>query len=165
MDAFSDDLVCFTDGSAINNGKTGCKAAFAVVWPGKSEYNYAAKISQASTSATATNNRAEYSAVIYALKQATTLDPTCEKTLHVYTDSQLLISSMTVWIHGWKKSGFKTKQKTPVANIDLVKELDALIQQRRTEFHHVKAHTNGTTWEAIHNDIVDKLAYSTANGI
>lgn len=151
------DLVCFTDGSAINNGKTYCKAAFAVIWPDNEDFNYADKVLPA------TNNRAEYSAVIYALKQADIIDASNTRPLHIYTDSMLLINSLTVWIHGWKKNNFMTKNKTKVANIDLVLELDNLIHKRKTHFHHVKAHTGGTSWEAKYNDMADKLARLTTN--
>ena len=153
----NDNLICFTDGSAINNGKIYCKAAFAVIWPDHPTFNYSDKVLPA------TNNRAEYSAVIYALIQANEIDPTCQKHLHVYTDSMLLINSLTIWMKTWKKNGFITKNKTKVLNIDLLLELDQLIQKRITHFHHVKAHTNANTWEAKYNDMADKLARLTTS--
>lgn len=155
LDKPEHNLICFTDGSAINNGKTYCKAAYAVIWPDYPDFNYGDKVLPA------TNNRAEYSGAICALKQANIIDPIYKLQLHIYTDSMLLINSMTKWLSGWKKNGFMTKNKTKVLNQDLLLELDKLVQKRRTHFHHVKAHTNASTWEAKYNDMADKLARLT----
>ena len=148
-------LICFTDGSCVNNGKSCAKSGFAVVWPYHPELNYAEKM----TDNHQTNNRAEFTAVIYAIKQADeVLDVARLKTLIVYTDSMLLINSLTQWLPGWKKRGWKKADNKDVLNQDLLKTLDQLIQDRKVVFRHVKAHTNKTDWESVNNDIVDKLA-------
>ena len=147
------ELVCFTDGSAINNGKLYATAAF----PDFSEYNYSDKVTPA------TNNRAEYSAVIHAFKQADDIDISNTKQLHVYTDSMLLINTCTKWLSGWKKNNFMTKNKTKVANLDLVMKLDECMKKRKVIFTHVRAHTGANTWEAKYNDLVDKMARNANN--
>lgn len=147
-------LICFTDGSAINNGKANAKAGYGVAWPYRPELDCCAPVEPA------TNNRAEYCAVLRALEQADELDPERKKTLIVYTDSQLLINSVTKWLPGWRRAGYKKADGSPVANIDLVKKLEATTASRKTAFRHVRAHTGAATWEAQHNDRVDKLAKS-----
>jgi ribonuclease HI len=145
-------LICFTDGSAINNGFANAKAAFGVVWPFHPEFDYGEPIHPA------TNNRAEYSALIHAIRQAEELDPSREKTLIVYTDSMLLINSLTKWLPGWRKNGYKKSDGQIIMNLDLVKILEAQMSERKLSMRHVKAHTGGKDWESIYNDKVDKLA-------
>lgn len=71
----------------------------------------------------------------------------------VRTDSNLLIQSMTMWIKGWKKNGWKKRDNTPVLNVDLVKQLDYLMNKIKVRFEHVSAHVG------IHgNEMADKLA-------
>jgi ribonuclease HI len=146
-------IVCFTDGSAINNGKPNARGSYAVVWPDYPEYNVSACIPQP-----ATNNRAEYSGVIAAFDQADLIDPTRTRPLHVHTDSQLLVYSLTKWLPGWKARGWIKSDNKPVLNKDLLLILDQKMKERKAEFRHVKAHTGLNSWEAIHNDHADKLA-------
>jgi ribonuclease HI len=151
------DLVCFTDGACSANGKKNAKAGFAVVWPSAEEYNH----SQRLLGDLQTNNRAEYSAVIHALEQANQIiDPSGEKNLHIYTDSMLLIKTVTEWMGSWKKNNWKKKTGDQIiANLDLVKTLDEYISKRpNVTFHHVKAHTKKMDWESIYNAKVDKMA-------
>ncbi|NDE43485.1 MAG: ribonuclease HI, partial [Burkholderiaceae bacterium] len=68
-----------------------------------------------------TNNRMEISAVIHALKalkQPSVVD--------LYTDSQYVQKGVSEWLSGWKARGWKTADKSPVKNVDLWQELDAL---------------------------------------
>lgn len=145
-------LICFTDGSTINNGAKDAKGGFATVWPFHPESNYSQHLPNS------TNNKAEYSAIIHAIKQADELDPTKTKTLIIYTDSMLLINSMTKWISGWKRNEWKKSDGKPVLNQDLIKTIDELSKTRKVSYKHVRAHTNSQTWEAIHNDKADKMA-------
>jgi ribonuclease HI len=93
-------LICFTDGSCRNNGKPNAIASYAIVWPFHPELDYATRLE----GKVQTNNRAEYQAVISALEQSVLLDPGYSKTLIIYTDSMLLINSVTQWMHNWKKN-------------------------------------------------------------
>lgn len=150
-------LVCFTDGACISNGKKEAKAGWAVVWPDKEEHNHSEKLE----GSIQTNNRAEYSAAIHALKKADELDPSKEKPLKIYTDSMLLVRTMEDWIDKWKLHGWVKSDGGQIANIDLVKELDDLKMQRKTIWKHVRAHTGKQDWESINNDKVDKLAQAS----
>ena len=71
-----------------------------------------------------TNNRMELLAVIRALQA---LKRPCQVTL--YLDSQYVLKGITEWLPGWKAKGWRTASKQPVKNVDLWKELDALVSQ------------------------------------
>jgi ribonuclease HI len=69
-----------------------------------------------------TNNRMELTAVIRALQA---LKRPCQVTL--YLDSQYVLKGITEWLTGWKAQGWRTASKQPVKNVELWKELDALV--------------------------------------
>ncbi len=149
-------LICFTDGSTLNNGKEDSKGGFATVWPFHPELDYAEKLTSC------TNNRAEYSAIIHALKQADELNNDKTKTLIIYTDSMLIVNSMTKWLPNWKKNNYIKSDGKPVLNLDLIQILEQKMKERNVIFKHVMAHTNEQTWKAIYNDKADKLARNIA---
>lgn len=146
-------LICFTDGSCINNGKPNAISGYSVVWPYHSEYNSANLVN-----GNQTNNTGEYNGLIYAMQQADLLDPSRRKTLIVYSDSMLLIKSITEWIHGWKKNNWKKSDGQTISNLDLVIDIDNKMKERKLCMRHVKAHTGNSDWESKYNDMADKLA-------
>lgn len=148
-------LIVFTDGSARGNGRANAIAGFAVAWPYHQEYNFSSRLKPNELH---TNNRAEYHALLYAFKQADIIDPDNKKTLIAYTDSMLLINSLTEWLFNWKRNNWIKSTGEPVANVDLLKELDDFMSRRKISLKHVNAHTGRQTWEAKYNDIVDKMA-------
>jgi ribonuclease HI len=148
-------MVAFTDGSALNNGSRSCTAAYAVVWPYMPHLDFAARLPPPCT-----NNRAEYAAFIHAMRQAAKLDPGGAAPLLVYTDSQLLVHSVTKWIRGWKARGWHKADGEPVKNVDLLQEIDALMRARPTTLRHVRAHTGAAAWGALHNARADRMARS-----
>ncbi len=147
-----DRLVVFTDGACSNNGSSRARAGYGVVWP----YNRMLDVSKRLQGAEQTNNRAEFTALIEAQKIADKIDPTQEKPLYIYTDSELLVNSITKWLPGWKRNNWKKSDKKPVLNQDLLKEIDG--NPRPLVFKHVRAHTGRQDWESIHNDEADRLA-------
>ncbi|KAF0700022.1 Aste57867_9408 [Aphanomyces stellatus] len=151
-------LVAFCDGSAIGNGKARCKAAFACVFPHNETWNVAGKL----PSNQATNNRAEYLAALEALKRANVEDPQQAAPLFIFSDSMLLIRSMTEWLPTWQKNQWRKADGEPVKNVDLLQQLTATRGARRVLWQHVKAHTNRRDWKSIWNDKVDQLARTTA---
>ena len=62
-----------------------------------------------------TNNRMELMAAISALEA---LSRPCVVDLH--TDSQYLRGGVTGWIDNWKRNGWRTADRKPVKNEDLV---------------------------------------------
>jgi len=155
-DTDTNTIVCFTDGACTFNGSSKARASFAVVWPDHPDMDQAAVLCNGAS----TNNRAEFSALILAFKQAEQLDPSRAKTLVVYTDSMLMLNTVTFWMAGWKKRGWIKADKKAVANIDLVLSIDEWTMKRKVELRHVKAHTGKTDWASVYNDRVDKLAAS-----
>ena len=151
----------FTDGACNFNGKKNANAGYAVVFPNNREYDFSERLSN-----NPTNNRAEYLAIIKALEHANKIEPDNKETLYLYTDSELLINSVTKWIKGWKKNNWITSKKTPVLNKDLLVIIDNYLTKRKVVFTHVRAHTNNTDWESYWNNIVDTMAKNTIkNGI
>ncbi|VDD90197.1 unnamed protein product [Enterobius vermicularis] len=99
--------VVYTDGSCFGNGMAGCKAGYGVFWGD----NHPDNLSEPLDRGPPTNNRAELTAVIRALEQA---EKRGYKRLVVRTDSNLLIQSMSVWIHSWRRNNWKTASGTDV---------------------------------------------------
>jgi ribonuclease HI len=87
----------------------------------------------------ATNNRMELYAVIAALEAAARLDPP-PASLTVYTDSQYVQKGMSLWIHSWKKKGWRTSGKEPVKNQELWQRLDELAGHFSVTWEWVKGH-------------------------
>jgi ribonuclease HI len=84
-----------------------------------------------------TNNRMELLAVIRALEA---LKRPCEVTL--FLDSQYVLKGITEWLPGWKAKGWRTAAKQPVKNVELWKELDALVSQggHKIDWRWVRGH-------------------------
>ena len=82
-----------------------------------------------------TNNQMELQAAIEALKA---LKEPCS--IELYTDSQYLRQGITLWIHNWKRNGWKTSDKKPVKNQALWEELDGLVKMHAINWHWLKGH-------------------------
>jgi ribonuclease HI len=152
------DIICFTDGACSHNGKKNARASFAVVFPDHGDHDVGMRVPLTEPQ---TNNRGELWGCRKALETANVIDPEALRNVHIYTDSMLLINSMTTWIKQWKKNAWMTSTKAPVKNVDLIQSIDALIEQRgnqRVIFHHVRAHTKNQDWESRLNAKVDMLA-------
>ena len=103
----------WTDGACSGNPGPGGWAAI-VVWPdGAREELYGGEPHT-------TNNRMEYTAALEGLRALPPGSRVC-----IVTDSRLMLDSMTKWIAGWKRKGWKTAGGEPVKNQDLVQALDA----------------------------------------
>jgi ribonuclease HI len=82
-----------------------------------------------------TNNRMELTAVIRALEALKRASR-----VRVHTDSQYVQKGISVWIHDWKKRGWKTADRKPVKNAELWRRLDELAAQHTIEWIWVKGH-------------------------
>jgi ribonuclease HI len=60
--------------------------------------------------------------------------------VRVHTDSQYVQKGISIWIHDWKKRGWKTSDKKPVKNAELWRQLDELAAQHTIEWIWVKGH-------------------------
>lgn len=151
-------LICFIDGSCSDQTRKIRTAGYSVVWPFHNEFDEAAQLQNATV---VTNNRAEFTALIRALQIADDIDPHRIMTVHAYTDSMLLINSVTKWLPGWKRNNWIKADKKLVQNIDLLRIIDELTNLRNLTFTHVKAHTGNADWHSIWNDIADERAKSS----
>lgn len=101
-----------------------------------------------------TNNMGELKAVL-DLFEVTASCP--EAKLRVYCDSQYVINSLTKWMPGWKKKGWKKSDGKPVLNRDLLEALDQALTGRDYEFIWVKGHAGHEL-----NEKADSLANGAA---
>lgn len=95
-----------------------------------------------------TNNRMELQGAISALLA---LKEPCDVEIH--TDSQYLRGGITEWIHGWKRNGWKTRERKPVKNADLWQALDRALGQHKVHWRWVKGHAGD-----LENERCDALA-------
>ena len=82
-----------------------------------------------------TNNRMELTAAIEGLQA---LKRDCR--VELYTDSVYVKDGITRCLANWKRNGWKTAAKKPVANQDLWEQLDALCARHDVHWHWVKGH-------------------------
>lgn len=95
-----------------------------------------------------TNNRMEMTAAIEGLAL---LKQRCR--IVITTDSTYLKDGITKWIEGWKRNGWKTKEKSLVKNIDLWKRLDTLVSQHEVTWEWIKGHDGHRE-----NELADSLS-------
>lgn len=91
-----------------------------------------------------TNNVGELTAVLELFRATAHLDDE----LLVQCDSQYVINSVTKWMPGWKRKGWRKADGKPVMNVEILKELDAAISGRRYRFEWVKGHVGHPMNEA-----------------
>jgi ribonuclease HI len=123
-----DNLVeLFTDGACSGNPGPGGWGAL-LRWRGTER-----ELSGGETPTT--NNRMELMAAIEGLKALKR-----PAKVRVWTDSVYVRDGITKWIHGWKRSGWKTADKKPVKNIDLWQALLAAAEPHEIEWRWIKGH-------------------------
>ncbi|TXN24655.1 ribonuclease HI [Methylobacterium sp. WL9] len=94
-----------------------------------------------------TNNRMELTAAISALEyfpEGAAIEMRC--------DSQYVVKSVTEWMPGWKRRGWRTATG-PVKNVDLMERLDALARTRDVKWTWVRGHSG-----EVGNERADVLA-------
>ncbi len=95
-----------------------------------------------------TNNRMELLAAIHALEA---LERASEIT--IVTDSAYVKNGVTLWIHGWKRNGWRTAAKKPVKNVELWKRLEIAQARHQVTWEWVKGHAGH-----VENERADELA-------
>jgi len=135
----------FTDGSCEGNPGPG---GWAAVWV----EDDAIVREQSGGDPATTNNRMELRAMIEGLRM---LPADARTTL--YSDSNLCVQTANEWAAGWERRGWRRKSG-PIANLELVKELWRLVQERpHVEIRWIKAH-DGSRW----NEYADAVATERA---
>lgn len=91
-----------------------------------------------------TNNQGELRAVLELLQATAGIS---EKLL-IECDSRYVIDSVTKWMPGWKRKGWRKSDGGPVLNRDLLEGIDEAIRGRDVEFSWVKGHAGHPLNEA-----------------
>ncbi len=91
-----------------------------------------------------TNNMGELMAVLDLLEQ--TVD--AGDSLTILCDSQYVINSLTTWLPGWKRKGWRKADGKPVLNVELLQALDKALHRRQVTFEWVKGHAGHALNEA-----------------
>ena len=138
-------VTIYTDGACSGNpGKGGWGAI--LIYAKEKKYMSGSK-------QLTTNNQMELTATIEALKAI--LKPS---NIALYTDSKYVKNGITSWIFNWKKNGWKTANKKPVANKDLWIELEKYVDFHSVSWFWVKGHSGDH-----YNEIADELAVKAMN--
>lgn len=91
-----------------------------------------------------TNNQGELQAVLELLKATAGTN----ESLLIMCDSKYVIDSITKWMPGWKRRGWRKADGGPVLNRDLMESLDEAMQDRDVRFAWVKGHAGHDLNEA-----------------
>ncbi len=95
-----------------------------------------------------TNQQMELQAAVEALRA---LSKPCQVT--IISDSKYVVQGMSEWIHNWKKKGWKTASKKPVANLERWQALDQLAAKHDVTWQWIKGHAGH-----VGNERADELA-------
>lgn len=101
--------------------------------------------------APSTNNRMELTAVREALAAHPELDVT------VQTDSKIIVDTFTDWLDGWKARGMRKANGKPVANAEVILDIERLANGRTVAWEHVRGHRGHRL-----NERADALACAAA---
>jgi ribonuclease HI len=138
-------VMIYTDGSAIRNPGPGGYAAVMLYGARRKEVCNGFRLT--------TNNRMELMAALVGLEM---LRRKCAVT--IYTDSKYLRDAMmNGWLTRWLKNGWRTRDGTPVANMDLWTRLWAQTQKHDVKFEWVRGHAGNAE-----NERCDELATQMA---
>lgn len=138
-------IIAAADGSALNNPGPAGWAWFI------DENNWAAD-----GWADGTNNQGELKAVLNLLLAT----EGSGEPLKILCDSQYVINTVTKWMPGWKRKGWKKADGKPVLNLELVKALDEALVGRQVQFEWVKGHSGHSL-----NEAADERARGAATAV
>jgi ribonuclease HI len=169
-------MYLFTDGSSLKNGKKNCTARYGYILAKKygdlNEIYYGddnvpnvslklenGEIYETNIITAPTNNRAELLGMIFGLISASSKT---DDILNIYSDSQYVIKSITIWIPNWIKTNQYENRPNHDLFVILMHFLNICKEKYKTvKFHHVYSHTKRSSasddfiWRG--NDMVDKL--------
>jgi len=147
-------FLVFSDGSALVNPGGPGGTGFVVVDRTRGALRFGGNRFTDDGPHPVTNNRMELRAVLEAVDGL----PAGE-TVEVVSDSRYVIDSLSKWIHGWRRKGWRTATGTPVLNRDLIEALDGRLGALRVTWRWVRGHDGHPV-----NEVVDALAASAARG-
>jgi ribonuclease HI len=124
--------IVYSDGACTGNGTNKAIGGIGVYFGENDPRNTSERLDNP-----ATNQRAELTAALRALQLFEE-----DKNLEIRTDSMYTINCVTAWSKTWIANGWKTKEKKPVLNQELIKEILEELKKRTglTKWTHVKGH-------------------------
>jgi ribonuclease HI len=144
----------FSDGSAIVNPGGPGGTGFVVLDRARPAVRFGATRWVVDGANPVTNIRMELRAVLEALTGL----PAGEA-VEVLSDSRYVVDSLSRWIHGWRRKGWRTASGGLVLNRDLIEALDARGRELRVRYAWVRGHDGHAV-----NEVVDALALAAARG-
>jgi len=145
-------LNIYTDGACRNNGSNPNIGAWAYLIINHYDKGSFSNNDGSNYAIGTTNNIMELTAIHKALLSLTIGELT-DSDLIIHSDSAYTIGCLHTWIDGWKRNGWKKSNGDEILNIDLIKEIDALLRQAKSyRFIKVKGHSGDSF-----NDYVDRL--------
>ncbi len=147
-------FLVFSDGSAISNPGGPGGTGFVVLDRSRPAVRFGGTRWVEDGENPVTNNRMELRAVLEALTGL----PAGEA-VEVVSDSRYVVDSLSRWIHGWRRKGWRTASGDPVLNRDLIEAIDSRARELRVRWAWVRGHDGHAV-----NEVVDGLALAAARG-
>ena len=128
-----EELIIYTDGSCLSNGRSEQKTAsagYGIHFPQLSrDWDIAIQLCITDHH---TNQRAELLAVIRALQLVQVRSLGCRR-VSIFTDSMYAVQGLNEWIPKWRTTNYRTAQKKKVGNADLLKLLDQEVTKSKNQ--------------------------------
>lgn len=137
---FEGKILTVCKGVAEDNGTKLCRGTWSVVFPSHPDVKAIDLVK-----GEATNNRADYTAALAALKLANEIDPNGEQRLVIFMQLELLVNTMNKWMKRWQRNDWKRSSGDEVKNRDLLEEILRVRGDRLVEWRHVKK-DDATSW-------------------
>jgi ribonuclease HI len=149
----SPDAFIYTDGSCINNGKPNAISGYGIHYSN----NHLNDISEPIVGDEHTNNIAELTALIVAIKSIIYNITKYKYTYIIFTDSEYVLRVIYTFD---KTYGSRIKKNKDIPNLNLVLELHNLYELYKANItiYHIDAHTSKNDIHSIGNEKADELA-------
>ncbi len=147
-------FLVFSDGSAISNPGGPGGTGFVVLDRSRPAVRFGGTRWVADGENPVTNNRMELRAVLEALGGLP-----AGQGVEVLSDSRYVVDSLSRWIHGWRRKGWRTAAGGPVLNRDLIEAIDARGRELDVRYQWIRGHDGHAV-----NEVVDGLALAAARG-
>jgi len=150
---FKPNFFIYTDGGCINNGKLNAVAGYGIHYSN----NHLNDISEPLIGKEHTNNIAELTALIVAIKSIIYNINKYNYTYALFTDSEYALRVIYTFD---KTYGTRIKKNKEIPNLSLVLELHNLYETYKSNIniYHIDAHTGKTDIHSLGNEKADELA-------